>query len=899
MKVSVALLLVAGASAEFSRTVIPFGGGWKFKLGDDPKGSGTGPNQCVFSRNVTGMACTGVETDPNRFTADDCRISCCYDPDCYVWQQYKTACYHGGKDAKCSKDDSAEFFDGGMRTEIAPYQVDYSYAQHHFDDSSWDTISVPHDFLINGTFTDSADIRHGFLPRKVGWYRKSFTIPATSKRSLLYFEGANHFKEVYLNGELHTTHKCGYTPFTVDLRNLTGTHEIAIRADATYGSGHWYEGGGLYRGVELHLIVNSTLRLNEMGGTFVDPFAYNDNRAKVSAEIVVDDLPYDVAATVTFTLTDPDDNSTIIGQAVSRTTIPSHSKRDSIIKVNRDVKWPFEMWSMSNPKLYDVTFSLSINNEVVDSLTSRTGFRAISWNTKGIEVNGINQKLKGFSHHNSFGGSGVMQSARLDLFRLRTSQALGANFFRMSHNPYDKNMYALLSAMGILCWDENRDFGIKYVDDFTTMIRAHRSFPAVSVWSFCNEYECVKYHTGNQTGDAFQLTAKTQDPFRNTTANMILQDMPYSPAMADVTGFSHSANSTFLKWHTEHPEKPLILSECCSCMTTRTSDREAGETCMPDQNSPMNLPYVAGSIGVWTLMDYFGESHKWPQVSSQFGQFDVSGFPKPHAWYYRRHWTDSSVSSKVSKLITMLVQNSTSISGVVGSPSAELFIDGKSEGVVDAGSTGVVQWKVPTGTLSVKNATLVNIYDVNPIKRGDTLLQPESAASIKFSVDVPSASTGTGSKLYLDGTDVALLHITLLDSKGTAVSQDAGQVNVTFEVVSGPAKILGVGNGDVLNHQKVLGNTMASYAGLVRVVVQITTDCVSPFRHLVSSVDSITGPITYADVCPTEPVVVRATTPSLPSTTVEIETSGLPQYSPLAAAAQRHVNYTYIDDVQS
>ena len=64
---------------------------------------------------------------------------------------------------------------------------------------------------------------------------------------------------------------------------------------------------------------------------------------------------------------------------------------------------------------------------------------------------------------------------------------------------------------------------------------------------------------------------------------------------------------------------------------------------IPTQNSPGLLPYVTGSLGVWTLMDYFGEPqgqplHAWPHVSCDFGQFDIAGHPKPHAYWYSANW---------------------------------------------------------------------------------------------------------------------------------------------------------------------------------------------------------------------------------------------------------------------
>ena len=61
---------------------------------------------------------------------------------------------------------------------------------------------------------------------------------------------------VWLNGEFLALHTAGYTSFTVRLDNSSAlrwssSNVLSVRADASFGSGHWYEGGGLYREVTL------------------------------------------------------------------------------------------------------------------------------------------------------------------------------------------------------------------------------------------------------------------------------------------------------------------------------------------------------------------------------------------------------------------------------------------------------------------------------------------------------------------------------------------------------------------------------------------------------------------------------------------------------------------------
>lgn len=91
-----------------------------------------------------------------------------------------------------------------------------------------------------------------------------------------------------------------------------------------------------------------------------------------------------------------------------------------------------------------------------------TGFRDVAFLADGVAINGDKMKFRGFSHHDSFSGVGVAIPPRIDLFRAQASRALGANVWRMSHNPYHPPLYDILDAIGTTVWDENRDLGPWY-----------------------------------------------------------------------------------------------------------------------------------------------------------------------------------------------------------------------------------------------------------------------------------------------------------------------------------------------------------------------------------------------------------------------------------------------------
>lgn len=202
-----------------------------------------------------------------------------------------------------------------------------------------------------------------------------------------------------------------------------------------------------------------------------------------------------------------------------------------------------------------------------------------------------------------------------------------------------------------MVWNENRDFGAEYafqvrfsrgvhpvspkapLVDFRTvqmhdMAKRDRNHPSVVVNSLCNEYECLN---SAGVGAAYVAASKAVDPSRPTTANSDKDDglgavidvqvrresscnLAFLPLhevscvpLRPTQGHSHASNSTFNQGHAANPAQPLVLSECCSCESSRVPRAPVDASCISSENSPMFLPYVTGSLGVWTLFDYFGE----------------------------------------------------------------------------------------------------------------------------------------------------------------------------------------------------------------------------------------------------------------------------------------------------
>jgi hypothetical protein len=190
---------------------------------------------------------------------------------------------------------------------------------------------------------------------------------------------------------------------------------------------------------------------------------------------------------------------------------------------------------------------------------------------------------------------GMAVPDRINLFRAQASRSIGGNGRRTSHNPPDPTLLDIYDRLGMVVLDENRLFGNNshYVDNMQALVKRDRNHPSVILWSFCNELDCQGEHEA--AGPAFQQVVDTLDGTRPTLANM----MKYGGILSDtvdVQGFSHRPRETLDQCHEALPEKPIMMSECCSCNTMRGED--AG--CETAYDNPVSsTTFGLGGLGVW------------------------------------------------------------------------------------------------------------------------------------------------------------------------------------------------------------------------------------------------------------------------------------------------------------
>ena len=125
-----------------------------------------------------------------------------------------------------------------------------------YDDSTFENISIPHDWAIYKEFNSSSPGKYegGYLDGGDGVYRiKLDTTSLNGQKVFLYFDGIFMESEVYINGNLIGLNKW-YNPFYFDITNslnFDGNDTLAVLVRVKQPCSRWYSGAGIFRNVYL------------------------------------------------------------------------------------------------------------------------------------------------------------------------------------------------------------------------------------------------------------------------------------------------------------------------------------------------------------------------------------------------------------------------------------------------------------------------------------------------------------------------------------------------------------------------------------------------------------------------------------------------------------------------
>jgi len=306
-----------------------------------------------------------------------------------------------------------------------------------FDDSKWEVVNVPHDWSVGEPFNEKVVQGEacGFLPRGIGWYRKTFPSPQAGERVFLDFDGVCTAADVWLNGTHLGKNYNGYLGFQYDVTdhlNPAGElNVLVVRADnSRVGSSRWYTGSGIYR--DVNLVITGLVYVPRYGVWITTPKITRD-QADVHVETIVTNGGAKAGeVTVTTEIYDPAGKLAATGAKTARLKPGASTTIQQDLSVDRP-----ELWSPEKPNLYKASSRVAVDGKSCDLVETNFGIRTIQFTPEqGLLVNGKKVNVKGINIHHDLGCLGAAAFERGFERRLELMKAMGCNAVRLAHNPY-------------------------------------------------------------------------------------------------------------------------------------------------------------------------------------------------------------------------------------------------------------------------------------------------------------------------------------------------------------------------------------------------------------------------------------------------------------------------------
>ncbi len=734
--------------------------------------------------------------------------------------------------------------------------------QAKLDDSKWRTLTLPHDWSIEGTFSkdNPATPGGGALPGGIGWYRKSFDLPVTEKGKLVFidFDGIYRNSEVWINGHYLGLRPYGYSSFRYELTPFLNYGKekniIAVKVDnSKQPNSRWYSGSGIYRNV--WLVKTEKIFVDHWGSYVTTPEVSEQQAHVVIHTKVRNTLAKDQSFILKTSIVNSD------GKEVAAVETKQVTSKTPLSEIEQRiiVKDPI-LWSIENPYVYHVLSNVISDGKEYDSYETTLGIRSFIFDAaKGFLLNGKQVKINGVCNHHDLGFLGSAINHRALERQLELMKGMGVNGIRTSHNPPAPELLDLCDRMGFIVMDEAFDMWKKkktdfdyslnwdewHVRDIQDMVLRDRNHPSIFIWSIGNEINEQYDHTDSSGG---VIARELCSLVRNLDRTRPITSNCNDPSPDNTIMKNGSLDMIGFSYHTEYykdvsknfPGKPFIGSETVSAIATRGSYDMPSDsirrwpvrwdsafttgnsdlTCSSYDNCSVpwgstqeetwkivkKQNFVSGQY-IWTGMDYLGEPtpYTWPARSSYFGIVDLAGFPKDTYFMYRSEWTHKPVLH-IFPHWNWKQGDAIDVWAYTNCEEVELFLNGVSLGPKrKTGDALHLTWRVTyaPGTLKAVGRT-----------HGKEILIQEVRTAGKPAKIVLEADRNT---IASDGKDLSFITVKVLDEKGTIVPWADNLIRFS---VSGEGTLVGVDNGQQTNLESFKASEHKAFHGLCLAVVQ-------------------------------------------------------------------------------
>ena len=735
------------------------------------------------------------------------------------------------------------------------------------DSVNYKPVTIPHDWAINGPFDKKWDLqfvaieqngetekteksgRSGALPWiGRGFYKTTVDLKKLPKTAILEFDGAMADPHVYINGRLAGHWAYGYNAFRVDAAPYLkkGKNEISVSLNNREESSRWYPGGGLYRPVQL--VTNADAATINPWGCYFRTESIGDGKAEVSICTNINNV--DKTLSVENQLVDA------AGKVVAQFKYGDFDAQGNVVK--KLTVDNAQLWSPETPYLYKLITRLYRNNRLIDQTQQKVGIRTVRVaQYDGFQLNGVSRKIKGVCLHHDLGPLGAAVNKAALIRQIRTMKDMGCDAIRTAHNMPSTWQMEVCDSMGMMVMAESFDMWIypkckngyalnfkEWADkDMENLVLNHRNHPSIVMWSIGNEIPEQWSKEGRDISEHLQDICHKLDPTRPVTQGMDQAEGALKSGFAqvmDVPGFNYRVH----KYDNNIKQLPkgfLLGSETASTVSSRgvykfpveASDSKTYadgqcssydvEYCpwsnLPDDDWRMqdDRDYTIGEF-VWTGYDYLGEpspyDEYWPSRSSYFGICDLAGLPKDRYYLYRSHWRKDDATLHVLPHWTFPGREgeTTPVYCYTSWPSAELFVNGKSQGrILKNPNTRLDRYRLRWNNVKYEPGEIkVVAYDYDGTAKGEKIIRTAGApARIVLKADRNSISS--------KGEDLSFVTVSVVDKNGTPCPTATN--NMKFNV-SGAGKFRAACNGDATSLVAFNSTEMPLFSGELVVVVE-------------------------------------------------------------------------------
>lgn len=374
-------------------------------------------------------------------------------------------------------------------------------------------------------------------PCDVVWYSRTLEITKEQlkKSCILNFDGVDYTAKVWLNGRFLGKHSGGYTRFSFDIANCAkeGDNLLVVKAEdgdeadkprgkqrwMPYNYGCWYvQTTGIWKSVWLEFADRRGRILNAKITPRTDEYSFD-----IEFETLLNGSGrYEIETKIEFR-----------GKSIcsARTELDGEVLKQKMFIESRLIDNQVYFWSPNDPAVYDFTFTLYKDGEIVDKIGSYCGFRDFRAEEGKVLLNGFPFYQKSVLYQGYFAQSGITPPSEEKIIEdILLMKKAGFNGARL-HQIVETDLFLYYAdILGLTVWCElpsphtfNGRACENVAREWHDVVKQVYNHSAVVTWVIYNESWGIREVSYNRTQQLFTESlyyfTKAYDHMRPVIAN--------------------------------------------------------------------------------------------------------------------------------------------------------------------------------------------------------------------------------------------------------------------------------------------------------------------------------------------------------------------------------------------